>query len=615
MRDYICVVEKTMFLRILGRSLSPVVQVPRHRTRVIYSIGEIICRKGPRTNLQPFLPQIRKLILAEQGASYSVTSRLLGITRTFFRGDDAVRDAVRSLVATLARENKKVHLSRHRACSFISDCGKLKGPLPVSTCDYLSTILMDAKKESRNATLCLKWISVLNTFARASYDPVAPVITYIVKEIVEKLVEPGGFSYSSSTATKIAKCVAMYPTPSFIEAVRKVVTPHVVREKNYRIMEKLFDSGCLTAEDVRAVGLHNLFGRQYHSPLLCKMIMKDVELATEWILWKSKLVTTKESKETMVACVSLVLATDPRAVTLLQGLTSILALSCVRFVSKDRISLYCEVMLGELAGRSVNVCSRKEILRVCSLSMRNFLRRAERRMFHKRIGAPLVRLYFLRGDFSEMTAYQLVGMFKSVQTYPKMFGKPELRLVLNRLWELQTRGEFISQVRPGAAMLMSCLWRSVVRTGLRRTPLFDALLAWSLSTNIGPNRLAEALAIVSVPHKHGAYRSVEVAAMRTLFQRVAPQGLTAYGVQLILVAAARVGLRDTQLLEALARRALICVPYMVTARSVASVVWALCRLRLMVPALLEALVVRLHAIEGGVTSHGKHVVASLKSLT
>ena len=103
--------------------------------------------------------------------------------------------------------------------------------------------------------------------------------------------------------------------------------------------------------------------------------------------------------------------------------------------------------------------------------------------------------------------------------------------------------------------------------------------------------------------------------MRTLFQRVAPQYLTAHGVQLILVAAARVGLRDAQLLEALARRALFCVPYMTTAGSVASVVWALCRLRLVVPALLEALVVRLHAIEGGVTSHGKHVVASLKSLT
>ena len=237
-------------------------------------------------------------------------------------------------------------------------------------------------------------------------------------------------------------------------------------------------------------------------------------------------------------------------------------------------------------------------------------------MFHERIGAPLVRLYFLRGDFSEMDAWKLIGMFQSVQAYPKMFRNPELRLVLNRLWEMQTRREFISQVRPreSVAKYMSCLWRSVVRTGLRRTPFFDALLSWSLSTNIGHKRLTEALAIVSVPHKHGAYRSVEVATMRTLFQRVVPQCLMAHEAQLILVAAARVGLRDTQLLEALARRALICVPYMTTAGSVASVVWALCRLRL-VPALLEALVVRLHAIEGGVTSHGKHVVASLKSLT
>ena len=240
-------------------------------------------------------------------------------------------------------------------------------------------------------------------------------------------------------------------------------------------------------------------------------------------------------------------------------------------------------------------------------------------MFHERIGAPLVRLYFLQGDFSEMTAWNLIGMFPSVQAYPKMFRNPELRLVLNRLWELQTRGEFISKFTPSPSAVISwfmyCVWRSVVRTGLRRTPLFDALLSWILSTKIRPVRLVETLAIVSVPHKHGAYRSVEVAAMRTLFQRVAPQGLTAYGLQLILVAAARVGLRDTQLLEALARRALICVPYMTTAGSVASVVWALCRLRLVAPALLEALVVRLHAIEGGVTSHGKHVVASLKSLT
>ena len=162
------------------------------------------------------------------------------------------------------------------------------------------------------------------------------------------------------------------------------------------------------------------------------------------------------------------------------------------------------------------------------------------------------------------------------------------------------------------------VWRVLVRTGLRRTPFFDAFLSWSVlqhNHNYQQHRLVRALAIVAVPHKHGAYRSVEIATMRTLFKRVAPQFLNAYDLKLLLVAAAQVGLRDTVLLEALARRALIVVPTMNTAELVASVVWALCRLRLVVSALMKALVIRLHAIEGGVTSHGKHVVASLKSLT
>ena len=163
------------------------------------------------------------------------------------------------------------------------------------------------------------------------------------------------------------------------------------------------------------------------------------------------------------------------------------------------------------------------------------------------------------------------------------------------------------------------VWRTVVRTGLRRTPLFDAFLAWSLSPHSHSKRLARSLSIVSMPHKHGSYRSVEVAAMRTLFERVVLKSLSetlnAYNLELVLAAAARVGLHDTVLLEALARRTLILVPTMNTAASVASVVWALCQLRFVTPALLRALVIRLHSIQGGVTSHGKYVVASLRSLT
>ena len=162
------------------------------------------------------------------------------------------------------------------------------------------------------------------------------------------------------------------------------------------------------------------------------------------------------------------------------------------------------------------------------------------------------------------------------------------------------------------------VWRALVRTGLRRTPFFDAFLPWSLLPRKNHNsqqRLAKALAIISMPHKHTVYRSVEMATMRTLFQLVVPQSLDVFTLRFIITAAAQVGLRDTVLLEALARRALILVATMTTAEYVASVVWALCRLRLVVSALLRALVIRLHAIEGGVTSHGKNVVASLKSLT
>ena len=129
-----------------------------------------------------------------------------------------------------------------------------------------------------------------------------------------------------------------------------------------------------------------------------------------------------------------------------------------------------------------------------------------------------------------MTALNLVRMFLSVQAFPKMFGKHELRLVFQRLWELHTQKKLFREFRGRTGKnLVFIVWRVVVRTGFRRTLFFDAFLSWSLerphrhySTN---SDCAEALAIVSVPHKHGAYRNIEVTTMRTLFQRVAPQGL------------------------------------------------------------------------------------------
>ena len=248
----------------------------------------------------------------ERGASFNETGRLLAIASSYFRKDNAVQAAVGSLVVTLARQNKKVCTSQFHVCRFISNCGQLRVDTSVSTCDYLSTLLMDRSQKHRTGLSSFYWTRVLSTFARASYDPSSPVITYIVKEIVEKLMQPGGFSYSSSFAYTIAQCVAVYPTPSFIDAVRKVVIPHVVRgvkwenkNKHYRFMDKLLDSGCLTEDDVRAASRSN-------------------DLTIEWMLynlWRLRsAAATKELKETMETCVSVVLTTDPRTVTLLQGL-------------------------------------------------------------------------------------------------------------------------------------------------------------------------------------------------------------------------------------------------------------------------------------------------------
>ena len=133
--------------------------------------------------------------------------------------------------------------------------------------------------------------------------------------------------------------------------------------------------------------------------------------------------------------------------------------------------------------------------------------------------------------------------------------------------ELRKKGKFLSKFSYRDKLIF-VIWRVVVRTGLRRTPLFDAFLSWSLLPRTHIYLCAEALAIVAVPHKRGAYRSVEMATMRTLFKRVAPQFLNAYDLKLLLVAAAQVGLRDTVLLEALARRALIVVPTRYTAELV-----------------------------------------------
>ena len=175
-----------MFWRVLRRGLSPAVQVPRHRLKVICSIGELVCLtlKAPPTNLQPFLPQIRELIIAEGRASYFVTSRLLVVTLKYFRKDNAVQGAVMSLLETLARQNKTVSTGQNNACRFISDCGQLRDVMPASTCDYLSTIVMKTTHMTQNASPCLNWINVLHTFARASYDPASPAIKYIVKKII-----------------------------------------------------------------------------------------------------------------------------------------------------------------------------------------------------------------------------------------------------------------------------------------------------------------------------------------------------------------------------------------------------------------------------------------------
>ena len=66
----------------------------------------------------------------------------------------------------------------------------------------------------------------------------------------------------------------------------------------------------------------------------------------------------------------------------------------------------------------------------------------KRGMFHERIGVPLIRAYFLQGDFSEVTATNLVYMFPSVKAFPKKFENPEIRLVLNRLWNCERKESF-----------------------------------------------------------------------------------------------------------------------------------------------------------------------------
>ena len=66
-----------MFYRILCLGLSPVVKVPHHRSRVLSSVSELVSMKQPLTHLQPFLPKIRALILAERWTSYNETRRLL----------------------------------------------------------------------------------------------------------------------------------------------------------------------------------------------------------------------------------------------------------------------------------------------------------------------------------------------------------------------------------------------------------------------------------------------------------------------------------------------------------------------------------------------------------
>ena len=100
---------------------------------------------------------------------------------------------------------------------------------------------------------------------------------HTTENAVEEFLQRGGFTYSASLAYRIARCVAVYPSPSFVEAVRKFVTPHVVRAgREYRIMEELLGSGCLTAKEVCRI--------PYHSPLFSKMVLKDVEFTTLWIL-------------------------------------------------------------------------------------------------------------------------------------------------------------------------------------------------------------------------------------------------------------------------------------------------------------------------------------------
>ena len=270
-----------MFHRIFRLGLSPVVQTPHHRSRVLISVGELVTLKGPIPNLQPHLPKIRELVLAERPASFQKTRKILDISNNFFRKDDEVHGAVTSLVVALVDRKNKTVGSQHNVCRFISECGQLRDAMPVSACDFFSTILLENRNKNPKTTSCSKWVYVLFTFARASYNPASPVIAYIAKELIEKLNQPGCFIYLPSVAATIAHCVAVYPTPLFIGAVQKVVTPHVVKDKQYRTMEKLFDSGCLTAKDIKPGRL------PYHSPLFSKMVLTNVELTAVWMIGRS----------------------------------------------------------------------------------------------------------------------------------------------------------------------------------------------------------------------------------------------------------------------------------------------------------------------------------------